>query len=238
MTEKQTLYTCSKPGCNFKAKHKLKESVEYLTDYEYKLISKDGKLVCPENPSNTTCGMRELEPHEYPKPKKEPLNIKLIAAIVAGLLVIGAVVFFIMRPSSAVEEPVELTEEVQIQLKVDPEPVVEVSPEPTQEPESVKVVKPAPVKTQPAPSSGSAPKGTQTLTIDGNTYKGEVLNGKPHGLGTFYYAKSSQISPKDLKKRMAEAGDYITGEFFEGGLVQGKLFDKNNELKEIILIGR
>ncbi len=168
---------------------------------------------------------------------KKPLNIKLIAAIAAGLLVIGAVVFFIMRPSSAVEEVVEPTEVVQTQPEVDPDPVVvEEEPEPT--PEPVKVEQAAPVKTQPATSNGSAPKGTQTLTINGNTYKGEVLNGKPHGMGTMYYKQSTQISPKDLKKRMAEAGDYLTGEFYEGKPVQGKLFDAGNNVKEVIMIGR
>jgi hypothetical protein len=168
---------------------------------------------------------------------KKPLNPKLIAAIAAGVLVIGSVVFFIMRPSSEVEEVVEPTEVVQMQPDVDPDPVVvEEEPEPT--PEPVKVEQAAPVKTQPATSNGSAPKGTQTLTVNGNTYKGEVLNGKPHGMGTMYYKQSTQISPKDLKKRMAEAGDYLTGEFYEGNPVQGKLFDAGNNVKEVIMIGR
>ena len=57
-------------------------------------------------------------------------------------------------------------------------------------------------------------------------------------MGTMYYKKSGQISPKDLKKRMAESGDYLTGEFFEGNVVQGKLFDASNNVKEVIMIGR
>lgn len=164
---------------------------------------------------------------------KKPLNLKLIAAIAAGVLVIGAVVFFIMRPSSVAEEPITITEVVQ--EEAEQTPILE-EPEPT--PEPVKVEQPAPVKTQPTASSGSAPKGTQTLTINGNTYKGEVLNGKPHGMGSLYYKQSTQISPKDLKKRMADAGDYLTGEFFEGNVVQGKLFDAANNVKEVVMIGR
>lgn len=160
-------------------------------------------------------------------------NLKLIAAIAAGVLVIGAVIFLIMRPSSAAEEPITTTEVVQ--EEAEQTPILE-EPEPT--PEPVKVEQPAPVKTQPAISNGSAPKGTQTLTVNGNTYKGEVLNGKPHGMGTVYYKQSTQISPKDLKKRMADAGDYLTGEFYEGNPVQGKLFDASNNVKEVIMIGR
>jgi hypothetical protein len=169
-----------------------------------------------------------------------PLNPKLIAAIAAGVLVIGTVVFFIMRPSSAVEEVVEPTEVVQTPPEVAPEPVVEEEPEATPAPDPVKPAEPAPVvsKAPTTTSGGSAPKGTQTLTVNGNTYKGEVLNGKPHGMGTMYYKQSTQISPKDLKKRMAESGDYLTGEFYEGNPVQGKLFDAGNNVKEIIMIGR
>lgn len=172
---------------------------------------------------------------------KKPLNIKLIAAIAAGVLVIGAVVFFIMRPSSAVEEVVEPIEVVQTPPEVAPEPVVvEEEPEVTTAPEPVKPAEPAPVFTKaPATTSGgSAPKGTQTLTVNGNTYKGEVQNGKPHGLGTMYYKNATQISPKDLKKRMADSGDYLTGEFFEGNVVSGKQYDAEGNVKEVIMIGR
>ncbi len=87
--------------------------------------------------------------------------------------------------------------------------------------------------------TGSNPKGPQSLALSGgNSYKGEALNGKPHGMGTMYYKQASLISPKDLKKRVAEPGDYLTGEFYDGNVVQGKLFDSNNAIKEVIMIGR
>lgn len=231
MSTHNKLYKCYKEGCYFRQDH---TDGPFLTQMEYDDLLKDGVLNCPEG--NLNCGLQELKPEDYPKPPKAKLNPKLIAAIAAGLLVIGAVVFFITRPSSAVEEPLVSTEEVQ-EMPVET-PVLE-EPESTPEPEPVKVEESAPAaKPQPKTDAGSAPKGTLTLNLDGNTYKGEVQKGKAHGLGTLYYLKSTQISPKDLKKRMAEAGDYVTGEFYEGALVQGKLFDKNNELKEIITIGR
>lgn len=232
MSTQNKLYKCYKEGCYFRQDH---TDGPFLTQMEYDDLLKDGVLNCPEG--NLNCGLQELKSEDYPKPPGKKLNPKLIAAIAAGVLVIGSVVFFIMRQSSEVEEVVEPTEVVQTQPDVDPDPVVvEEEPEPT--PEPVKVEQAAPVKTQPATSSGSAPKGTQTLTVNGNTYKGEVLNGKPHGMGTMYYKQSTQISPKDLKKRMAEAGDYLTGEFYEGNPVQGKLFDAGNNVKEVIMIGR
>ena len=172
---------------------------------------------------------------------KKPLNPKLIAAIAAGVLLIGGLVFFFIGGSSDKTETAEVA-------KVD---TAAVAPPEAEEPatpaEPVVAENPEPAKTtqaaansgsEPKVAAGSAPKGTQSLTVGGNSYKGEVLNGKPHGMGTMYYKKTTQISPKDMKKRMAEEGDYLTGEFFEGNVVQGKLFDADNNIKEVIMIGR
>lgn len=88
-------------------------------------------------------------------------------------------------------------------------------------------------------STSTTPEGTQTLKFKGGSkYVGEVEENKMHGLGTYYYGKKELISPKDLKKRYAQAGDYLIGEFYQGKVVSGKLYDKNNKLKEIIMIGR
>jgi hypothetical protein len=171
---------------------------------------------------------------------KKPLNPKLIAIIAAGVLVLGGLVFFLTRGGSSGEELVAETEIVE-SLIPEPDLIEEVAEEVpvAVEPDPIKVAEPAPVKTQPLATTTAAPKGTQTLTLSGGLkYTGEVMNGRPHGLGTMYYNQQTLISPKDLKKRMAEAGDYITGEFFEGSLVQGKLFDSKNALKEVVLIGR
>ena len=65
-----------------------------------------------------------------------------------------------------------------------------------------------------------------------------MKNGQMQGLGTFYYGQHELISPRDMKKRYAEAGDYLIGEFYEGKVVSGKLYDSSNTLKEVIMIGR
>jgi hypothetical protein len=41
-----------------------------------------------------------------------------------------------------------------------------------------------------------------------------------------------------MKKRYAEAGQYIVGDFSEGRLVQGWLFDSSGERLEKIIIGK
>jgi len=73
---------------------------------------------------------------------------------------------------------------------------------------------------------------------NGDRYVGEMKNGEMHGLGTLYYNSDQIISEKDLKKRKALKGDYLIGEWYEGRVVNGKLFDSNNSQKEVIIIGR
>ena len=194
------------------------------------------------------CSEKEIEVLE-PQPivgggiKKENNGFKKIGIISAVVVLIVAIVFFIKRSNSTENEKVVETKKVKEQPKIKPEkkntqPTPEAEPTPEPEPEPVKVVNQEPVKKQSSTAKNNVPNGMQTLSIGGNTYKGEVLNGKPHGMGTMYYRKSTQISPKDLKNRMAENGDYLTGEFYKGYVVQGKLFDSNNNVKEVVMIGR
>lgn len=95
----------------------------------------------------------------------------------------------------------------------------------------VTVVKAPNVQTGGGPGSG-------TVSVTGGSYTGELKNRKPHGMGTIKYTGRTLISKRDAKGRYAEAGDYITGEFYDGELVQGKLFDSGNNQKALIIIGR
>lgn len=73
---------------------------------------------------------------------------------------------------------------------------------------------------------------------NGDYYEGDVKAGKMHGKGTKHYFKGGLISPNDPMERKAEAGDYIEGDWFNGELYKGKLFDKNGNFKEHIILGR
>ncbi len=83
----------------------------------------------------------------------------------------------------------------------------------------------------------SSVKIAKTLKFDYGTYKGETVNGLRDGQGVMTFTKRYLISPKDLKKRYAEPGDYVSGTWVEGNIVNGKLFDKNGEQIETLLIG-
>lgn len=83
-----------------------------------------------------------------------------------------------------------------------------------------------------------APEDTLFLKLSYGIYKGEVKNRKPHGQGELQYNSKQLISPSDPEKRYAKAGDYIEGVFYNGYLTNGKWFDRNNNLKAVIIIGR
>lgn len=84
------------------------------------------------------------------------------------------------------------------------------------------------------PSPGRVSK---TLKFEYGTYKGDILNGLRDGQGVMTFTERYLISPKDLKKRYAEAGEYVSGTWVKGNIVNGKLFDKNGEQKETLIIG-
>ncbi|MDR1169802.1 MAG: Ig-like domain-containing protein [Prevotellaceae bacterium] len=80
--------------------------------------------------------------------------------------------------------------------------------------------------------------GNVSISVEGGKYTGQIKNGKPHGMGTVRYSSRTLIDSRDMKKRHAEAGQYITGEFYNGRLVQGKLFDSKNNQLETVVLGR
>ena len=74
-----------------------------------------------------------------------------------------------------------------------------------------------PVSGDPAPSTSK--------NLGYGKYEGAMKNGQPHGTGTIYYTTRHQVVPsKDI---YAESGDYVTGSFRDGKLMQGQLHRKD-----------
>ena len=69
-------------------------------------------------------------------------------------------------------------------------------------------------------------------------WEGFVKNKKPHGQGVMKFKQSHLIDSRDINARIAEPGDYITGEYYEGHLVMGKLYSPIGTEKGSINIGR
>jgi hypothetical protein len=209
-------------------------------------IDNSGKeiLICP------VCSEKDIAILD-PQPligagiKKENKNWKLIVLVVSIVIIIISI-FFIFSGKSKPEPKTPLATPPAKETPVVEAPVATPTPaEPATEtvapeapaPKAVEEAKPA--TTKKAVTNVATPKGTQTKKFPGGgKYVGEMKNGQMQGLGTFYYGQHELISPRDMKKRYAEAGDYLIGEFYEGKVVSGKLYDASNTLKEVIMIGR
>jgi len=87
-------------------------------------------------------------------------------------------------------------------------------------------------------ASETSKKANTTVKYDFGSYEGPTKNGLAHGQGIMYFNQRHIINPKDPQKRYAEAGDYVTGVFHNGFLVNGKLFGKDKQQKEALFIGQ
>ena len=89
-----------------------------------------------------------------------------------------------------------------------------------------------------AEEAAKAVKHVSKGRLDYGKWSGAWKNGQPNGTGTMTYTKEHLIDSRDPKKRVAQPGDYIIGEFSNGRLVQGKWFDASNNVKGSIIIGK
>lgn len=108
---------------------------------------------------------------------------------------------------------------------------------PTTKPVATQVPKPAAqtkptVTPSPKPATASA-SGSKNLGYA--TFKGSWPNDVN---GRMVFKTSHIIDSKDPKKRVAEAGDYVIGEWSEGHLVQGIWYGADNTVKGSVIIGK
>ena len=81
--------------------------------------------------------------------------------------------------------------------------------------------------TKTSKSSGST---SGTLRLSYGNYTGSTKNGYPHGQGRLVYTTSRHINRYDTKERIANPGDYVIGEFYNGFVVYGKHYDSDGNL--------
>ena len=100
--------------------------------------------------------------------------------------------------------------------------------------ETPKAIKTTTTTTKTSKASGSA-KGSVNLGYA--NFTGTVSGGKPNGQGTMRFTSSHVIDSRDPKGRVADAGDYVIGEWVSGKLVQGRWYGSDNNVKGSIIIG-
>ena len=84
-----------------------------------------------------------------------------------------------------------------------------------------------------APAAPKAASGSKNLGYA--TFKGSWPNDVN---GRMVFTTSHVIDSKDPKKRVAEAGDYVIGEWSDGHLVQGIWYGADNQVKGSVIIGK
>ena len=109
----------------------------------------------------------------------------------------------------------------------DAAPSQQSTPAPAASPKLVSTPKPTSAS-KPAASGGSKNLGYAT-------FKGSWPNDVN---GRMVFNTSHVIDSKDPKKRVAEAGDYVIGEWSDGHLVQGIWYGADNTVKGSVIIGK
>ena len=181
-------------------------------------------LVCPE------CG----KPLRECPPPNQGGNKKLIA-IVAGVVVvlgIGGGIFALSGGDEGTTTPPQgLGPDTTIVEKVDSDSIkaaqlaaAEAAKQQAEEEAKKEDVK----KPQPPTGGGSKDLGYAT-------FKGSWPNDVN---GRMIFKESHVIDSKDPKKREAEPGDYVIGEWADGHLVQGIWYGADNQVKGSVIIGR
>ncbi len=100
--------------------------------------------------------------------------------------------------------------------------------------ETPKAIKTTTTTTKTSKASGST-KGSVNLGYA--KFTGTVSGGKPNGQGTMRFTSTHVIDSRDPKGRVADAGDYVIGEWVSGKLVQGRWYGSDNNVKGSIIIG-
>ena len=207
----------------------LNETCSKAKSKEVQQIAARKEFVCEE------CG-KPLR--ECPPPKKGSKTPIVVVTVVLVVALIAAFFIFSGGESKQLTEPQLATKDSDIvkvekdtigisEVKKD-EPVVEPMKE-----EKPKVEKTAEKPAKPATSSSNS------KNLGYATFKGNLKNGQPNDVnGRLIFKTSHVIDSRDPKGRVAEAGDYVIGEFSEGHLVQGIWYGSDNTVKGSIIIGK
>jgi len=211
----------------------LNDNCEKCKSKEVQEIPARKDFVC----QNPDCG-KPLR--ECPPPKKGG-NTKLIA-IIAGVVVLLAIIGGIIAMSGGESKP-EAVETAVAPVNTDSIKAAQEAAEQQRIKDSLDAVaaseaqkkaepKPAAAPT-PAPAPKPAASGSKDLGYA--TFKGSWPNDVN---GRMVFKTSHVIDSKDPKKRVAEAGDYVIGEWSDGHLVQGIWYGSDNQVKGSVIIGK
>ncbi len=172
--------------------------------------------------------------------RKKTFNYKALKkTLIACAVVIFAVVIIMVVVNTQQNAPInkilDIPNDSLAQINI---PIVETEEKPDSLISAVEIeIKELPDQ-KPEMPEVKTPVEDQIVFPNGNIYTGQLVNGKMHGKGKYIYKTGGLISEYDRLERKAEAGDYVDGDWDNGGLYKGHWYDKNGVLKSMIIIGR
>ena len=178
---------------------------------------------------------------ECPPPKKGG-NGKLIG-IIAGAVVVLAIIGGIIAMNGSGEEAPKQEPVAVAPVDSDSIKATQMAAENQRLKDSLAAVEVAAAKKVETPGEKAAPVPAPTpkpAPVSGSknlgyaTFKGSWPNDVN---GRMVFKSSHVIDSKDPKKRVAEAGDYVIGEWVDGHLVQGIWYGADNQVKGSVMIG-
>jgi len=167
-------------------------------------------------------------------------NKKLIAIIV-GVVVLLAIIGGIIAMSGSGEETPKQEPVAVAPVDSDSIKAAQMEAENQRLKDSLAAVEAANAKKQEIPAAKPAaapapkPAASGSTNLGYATFKGSWPNDVN---GRMVFTSSHVIDSKDPKKRVAEAGDYVIGEWADGHLVQGIWYGSDNQVKGSVIIGR
>lgn len=178
---------------------------------------------------------------ECPPPKKGG-NGKLIG-IIAGAVVVLAIIGGIIAMNGSGEEAPKQEPVAVAPVDSDSIKTAQMAAENQRLKDSLAAVEAAVKKVEAptekaAPAPAPAPKpaaGSKSKDLGYATFKGSWPNDVN---GRMVFKTSRVIDSRDPKGRVAEAGDYVVGEWVNGHLVQGIWYGADNQVKGSVIIGQ
>lgn len=200
----------------------------------------DADFVCPE------CG-EELQPYKEvvaPKKKNSPKLPLIIVGVIGALAIISGCIFAFSGSSNDETQPVATDtipaiDAAEVVTEVKPDTVVKTDTVVVRDTivQNNTITTSEKVSTKTVVNTTASKANSGTLHMGYADYSGATKNGKAHGQGRMTFTSSHVIDSRDTKGRVADAGDYVIGEWNEGKLIQGRWYGSDGNVKGSIIIG-
>ena len=163
----------------------------------------------------------------------------IIIGIIAAVLVVLAMLFFLSKQEN---KPEEITTAPQDSVVSDPvpsieSPILEVEPQAQKEELPVKKIEQPiqRIESKTVVVTEKPQQSSKTLDLGYATWEGKSTNGKPDGYGTMTFHNAHRIDSRDDQGRVAQSGDRVKGNYINGHLEYGTWIKASGGQEEIFI---